>query len=113
MKELILEYIGDDNWDRPVYENQEGDLFVDADPRENTPPNLCTKLDNDFYGEPDTPICYISKYKDAEITFVSGRVVWRNSQGNVWKNGFFGEKNSEAKNSSNDKNKKKETLERD
>ena len=60
METLILQYIGNDDWSRPVYKGDDGKLFVDTDPR-CVYPNLCTKSGNDFYGEPDTPIRYIKK----------------------------------------------------
>lgn len=76
METLILQYIGNDDWSRPVYKDDDGKLFVDTDPR-CVYPNLCTKSGNDFYGEPDTPIRYIKKYKDVEnITFIPGRKTW-------------------------------------
>lgn len=76
METLILQYIGNDDWSRPVYKDDDGKLFVDTDPR-CVYPNLCTKSGNDFYGEPDTPIRYIKKYKDVEnITFIPERKTW-------------------------------------
>lgn len=76
METLILQYIGNDDWSRPVYKDDEEKLLVDTDPR-CVYPNLCTKSGNDFYGEPDTPIRYIKKYKDVEnITFIPERKTW-------------------------------------
>ena len=54
MKKLILNYKGRDSWDRPVYES-DGRLYVDVDPRKGWKPNICTKYNNEFDGEPDTP----------------------------------------------------------
>lgn len=31
MDKLVLNYVGNDNWDSPVYKNN-GQLFVDVDP---------------------------------------------------------------------------------
>jgi hypothetical protein len=77
MNDLILTFIGRDSWDRPVYETEEGQLLVDTDPRCDSSPNLCTKSGNSFDGEPDTPIRYITKYKDVSIiTFLPERDVW-------------------------------------
>ena len=70
MKKLLLIYQGRDDWDRPVYEAEEH-LYVDVDPRRRCQPNICTKLNNDFYGEPDTPIS-----DDFEIEFVPYRDTW-------------------------------------
>lgn len=50
-KELV--FIGIDNWDRAVYKDCNDALFKDVGlgkPRE--PIQLCTVVDNDFYGEP-------------------------------------------------------------
>lgn len=55
MKELILKFIGRDSWDKPVYE-ADGKLYVDIDPLKKRTPNICTKSNNEFYGEPDIPI---------------------------------------------------------
>lgn len=77
MNALTLKYIGRDSCDLPVYETEEGQLLVDTDPRCDSSPNLCTKLNNNFDGEPDTPIRYIAKYKDVSIiTFLPERDVW-------------------------------------
>lgn len=70
MKIMILKYKGRDDWDRPVYEAN-GLLYVDVDPRKDCAPNICTKYNNDFYGEPDTPIS-----DDIQLEFVPGRDVW-------------------------------------
>ncbi len=70
MKKLVLTYKGCDDWDRPVYET-EGRLYVDTDPRKGCSPNLCTKCNNDFYGEPDMPIA-----EETEVEFVPSRVTW-------------------------------------
>lgn len=52
---LVLNYIGRDSWDRPVYEC-DGRLFVDVDPRKGRSPDICTKQGNAFDGEPCDPI---------------------------------------------------------
>lgn len=57
---LTLTYIGRDDWDRPVYE-ADGRLYVDVDPRAGRAPNICTKINNEFHGEPDTPISVMTK----------------------------------------------------
>lgn len=70
MKEMTLNYKGRDSWSRPVYEAN-GRLYVDVDPRKDWKPNICTKYNNEFDGEPDEPIP-----ADTRITFVSGRDTW-------------------------------------
>lgn len=75
MKKLILTYQGRDSWDRPVYEC-EGRLYVDVDPRSSRNPEICTKLNNNFDGEPDTPISVMQQYNDVEIEFIPCRDTW-------------------------------------
>ena len=70
MKKLVLNHIGRDNWERPVYEC-EGRLYVDVDPREGHNPDICTKQSNAFYGEPLEPI-----EEDTDIEFVPERDIW-------------------------------------
>lgn len=73
MNKLTLTYIGLDSWNRPVYKDTEGRLFVDTDSREYRSPQICTKYQNAFDGEPDAPIEYIERYKDLEVEFVPKR----------------------------------------
>lgn len=73
---LVLKYLGNDSWDRPVYEDSEGKLFKDTDPRKDKGPELCTSYKNSFDGEPDMPISVLSKYKDMEIEFIPKRITW-------------------------------------
>ncbi|MDR1840813.1 MAG: hypothetical protein LBQ86_02700 [Holophagales bacterium] len=49
---LELTFIGLDSWSRPVYRGNSG-LYVDVDPRRDRPPEICTKCNNDYEGEPD------------------------------------------------------------
>lgn len=70
MKKLLLSFVGCDSWDRPVYESN-GQLYVDVDPRKEYPPNICTKYNNDFDGEPDIPF---RKYE--EVEFIPKRYTW-------------------------------------
>lgn len=67
---MVLNYVGDDSWSRPVYESK-GTLYVDVDPRSGRPPHICTKTNNDFDGEPDSPLP-----DDATFEFVPFRVTW-------------------------------------
>ena len=70
MKKLELTHKGRDSFDRPVYENN-GRLYCDVDPRKHMPPEICTKSDNEFDGEPDWPID-----EDVEVIFIPGRDTW-------------------------------------
>lgn len=74
MKKLVLNYIGLDSWSRPVYEN-DGTFFVDVDSREWRQPEICTKYNNNFDGEPDIPIIYMERYKNLKLEFVPKRYV--------------------------------------
>ena len=52
---LRVKFIGIDNWDRPVYKDEKGNIFKDTNLGHGTLP-LCTSVNNDFYGEPEAPI---------------------------------------------------------
>ena len=67
---LRLEYRGCDSRDRPVYECC-GKFYVDVEPRRSRQPEIYTKLDNVFDGEPDIPI-----REDTIIEFVPERDTW-------------------------------------
>lgn len=73
---MKLEFIGLDNWDRPVYQDENGVLWKDVNPRKGFSPDLCTSVNNDFYGEPDTNMCAIEKYSDSKIIFIPKRITW-------------------------------------
>ena len=73
---LPLVHIGRDSWERPVYESN-GQLYVDVDPRSSSPPAICTKMNNNFNGEPDTPISVMKRFENVEIKFSPKRDVWR------------------------------------
>lgn len=75
MRKLILSHIGNDSFDRPVYKNG-NNLFVDVDPRKDRKPEICTKMNNCFNGEPDIPIQYLKGYEDVEIEFLPKRITW-------------------------------------
>lgn len=70
MKKLTLNYKGRDSWSRPVYE-AEGVLYVDVDPRKGWKPDICTKYNNEFDGEPDESIS-----EDIQIEFMPERDLW-------------------------------------
>lgn len=55
-RQMLLILQGRDSWDRPVYKGPDGNLYVDVDPRKDWGPNICTKYQNDFDGEPDDPV---------------------------------------------------------
>jgi hypothetical protein len=67
---LTLTHKGRDSWDRPVYEC-DGRLYVDVDPRKNREPEICTKHNNDFHGEPDDHIP-----DDTILHFIPCRDTW-------------------------------------
>ena len=69
-KKLTLHHIGRDSWSRPVYVCNER-LYVDVDPRKSRAPDICTKMNNRFDGEPDTPIP-----NDIKVEFVPARDTW-------------------------------------
>lgn len=71
MGKIVLNYVGNDSWCRPVYESN-GKLFVDVAPLSYCEPDICTKASNDFDGEPD-----VSIRKDIEVDFQPKRIVWR------------------------------------
>lgn len=75
MNKLTLQYVGMDSFSRPVYECN-GTLFVDTAPRKRFKPNICTKNNNCFDGEPDTPIGAIKRYENVELEFVPKRMTW-------------------------------------
>lgn len=54
-KELKLKFIGIDNWDRPVYCDEDKNIYKDINLGVGTL-SLCTVSGNDFYGEPDCSI---------------------------------------------------------
>lgn len=68
MKKLTLDYVGRDSWSRPIYVNN-GVLYVDTDPRSDQAPNICTKNNNEFDGEPCDPV-------EADFVFNPKRDVW-------------------------------------
>ena len=73
--ELVLVFKGRDNWNRPVYECN-GNLYVDVDPNKNSDPKIFSKYNNELYGEPDTPISVMAKFKGVQIKFEPRRDTW-------------------------------------
>lgn len=74
--ELHLKYLGRDSWDRPVYKDDNGVLWKDVNPIANKKANLCTSVNNEFDGKPDTGMSYFEEYQDVSVTFVPERDVW-------------------------------------
>jgi hypothetical protein len=70
MQTLFLKYVDNDSWDRPVYKHQ-GRLYVDVSPRKNFKPEIFTKTNNDFDGEPDYPLS-----QDIPVLFEPERITW-------------------------------------
>ena len=67
---LSLIYIGRDDWERPVYACN-GRIYVDVNPCQGSEPKIYTKNNDDFYGEPDSPIS-----NEIEISFIPCRDTW-------------------------------------
>ncbi len=70
MKKIVLKFAGLDSWCRPVYQAN-NQFYVDVDPRRRYPPNICTKANNEFDGEPDFPIP-----DDTKVVFDPSRYLW-------------------------------------
>jgi len=68
--QMLLILQGHDSWERPVYKGPDGNLYVDVDPREDWGPSICTKYQNDFDGEPDTPV------EGVDFIFTPCRDIW-------------------------------------
>lgn len=75
---ICLKYIGRDSWSRPVYQEDNGTLWKDVDPRGGMGPDLCTSVNNAFDGEPCDPMRYMERYQDAEIRLIPRRDTWNN-----------------------------------
>lgn len=75
-KELHLKFRGWDNWDRPVYEDDRGKLWKDVNPRAEYTAGLCSSLNNDFFGEPDTPMKAMKCYQNSIIVYEPERKTW-------------------------------------
>lgn len=56
-QKIKIKSIGIDSWNREVFQTEKGTLLCDVNldySRENM--RLCTKYNNEFDGEPDTPL---------------------------------------------------------
>lgn len=67
--QLPIIFKGRDSWSRPVYEDLNGRLLVDVDPRKGRGPDICTKQGNAFDGEPCDPV-------DGDFDFIPCRDIW-------------------------------------
>lgn len=68
MGKLVLNYIGEDYWSRPVYKDENGRLFKDVNCGSGKI-ELCTVC-GDFEGEPNTHIENLEKYQGVEIEII-------------------------------------------
>lgn len=68
-KKQVLTFVGKDNHDRPVYVDPGHKLYVDTDPRKDREPQICTKYQNLFDGEPRDPV-------SGNFEFYPNRVTW-------------------------------------
>lgn len=73
---IHLRHIGRDSHDRPVYEDADGKLWKDVEPRADRPAKLCSTLYNSFDGEPDAPMEYIEQYQGVKIRYMPKRDIW-------------------------------------
>lgn len=53
---LVLKYIGEDDWSRPVYQDQFAHLWKDIELGDGDQPSLYSVVGDESDGEPDTPI---------------------------------------------------------
>jgi len=53
---LILRYLGEDDWSRPVYQDQFKRLWKDVELGDSAQPSLYVPVGNEFDGEPNMPI---------------------------------------------------------
>lgn len=66
---MLMTYKGQDSWDRPVYEDENGNIWKDVYPMRGRSAYLHSAVNNEFDGEPDCPF-------HGEPEFKPGRVVW-------------------------------------
>jgi len=79
---LKLTYLGEDDWSRPVYKDENEKLWKDVEMNSTKLKEgkkidkyaLCTVVNNELDGEPDTPMGYIKKYNDVEIELIFDKV---------------------------------------
>lgn len=70
---LVLDYLGNDSWDRPVYKVNQSNIFVkDTNLGKFSMPNLCYSCPKDnFFGEPDYDFD-LSKYNSISVISSKG-----------------------------------------
>lgn len=57
MEKIKIKQVGFDSWDREVFQTQKGTYVVDVNlDYSHQAMKLCTKYNNEFDGEPDTPL---------------------------------------------------------
>lgn len=66
---ITMEYIGKDDFSRPVYRDPDGKLWKDTDPRCHVEASLYSSSDNTMCGEPE--LMFRGKCK-----FVPKRMTW-------------------------------------
>lgn len=67
METIKINFLGEDDWGRPTFENEQGSIFKDINLGDGHLA-LCTA--GSFDGEPCTPIEYIEKYKNVEFKII-------------------------------------------
>ena len=73
---LVLDYLGNDNWERPVYRVNQDDIYVkDTNLGDFAMANLCYSCpENDFYGEPDYEMD-LKKYSSISVISSKGYAI--------------------------------------
>lgn len=78
IKVLNLTFLGFDDWENPVYKDQNGKLWKDvemkstelADGEEVNKFDLCVCVGNQFDGEPDTCMGNLKKYQNCKVNLI-------------------------------------------
>lgn len=73
---LTLTYLGNDDFDYPVYKDRFGKLWKDIEPSQENGPILCSTVGNEFDGEPNICMHRYKKYADAAVVFKPQRIIW-------------------------------------
>lgn len=67
MGKIVLNYIGIDDWSRPVFKDENGKMFKDTNLGDGQLA-LCTV--GGFNGEPNAPVDYIERYQNVEFEII-------------------------------------------